>query len=77
MSELSFAGRFLEAQADIYSQVLDELHAGRKRSHWMWFIFPQFDGLGISATSRFYAIKSLDEARDYLRHPVLGARLVE
>jgi uncharacterized protein (DUF1810 family) len=77
MSELSFAGRFLDAQADVYAQVLDELHSGRKRSHWMWFIFPQFDGLGVSAASRFYAIMSLDEARDYLRHPVLGPRLVE
>lgn len=69
--------RYLEAQAGIYPQVLDELRAGRKRSHWMWFVFPQFDGLGVSTTSRFYAIKSLAEARAYLRHPVLGARLIE
>lgn len=60
--------RYLEAQAGIYPQVLDELRAGRKRSHWMWFVFPQFDGLGVSTTSRFYAIKSLAEAR---------ARLIE
>ena len=54
-----------------------ELCAGQKRSHWMWFVFPQFDGLGASATSRRYAIKSLDEARAYLRHPILGPRIVE
>jgi uncharacterized protein (DUF1810 family) len=69
--------RFLEAQEDVYPQALEELRAGRKRSHWMWFVFPQFDGLGASATSRRYAIRSLEEARAYLRHPVLGARLAE
>jgi uncharacterized protein (DUF1810 family) len=69
--------RFLEAQEGVYPQALAELRAGRKRSHWMWFVFPQFDGLGASATSRRYAIRSLDEARGYLRHPVLGARLLE
>lgn len=70
-------GRFLSAQDDIYADALQELRAGRKRSHWMWFVFPQIDGLGRSATARRYAIKSLDEAREYLRHPVLGARLLE
>jgi uncharacterized protein (DUF1810 family) len=70
-------GRFLEAQEDVYEQALGELRAGRKRSHWMWFIFPQFDGLGTSPTSRRFAIRSLDEARAYLRHPVLGPRLTE
>lgn len=69
--------RFLDAQEDVYPQVLEELRAGRKRSHWMWFVFPQFDGLGASATSRRYAIRGLDEALAYLRHPVLGARLAE
>lgn len=69
--------RFVAAQADCYGQVLDELRAGQKRSHWMWFIFPQFAGLGFSATSRLYAIGSLDEARAYLSHPLLGARLAE
>jgi uncharacterized protein (DUF1810 family) len=69
--------RFLEAQEDVYEEALRELRAGRKVSHWMWFIFPQFDGLGMSETSRRYAIGSLDEARAYLRHPVLGARLTE
>ena len=69
--------RFLEAQADTYAGAVHELRCGRKRSHWMWFVFPQLDGLGMSPTSRRYAIKSLEEARGYLRHPVLGARLVE
>ena len=69
--------RFLDAQADSYARALRELCAGQKRSHWMWFVFPQFDGLGMSATTRRYAIKSLDEAREYLRHPVLGPRLAE
>ncbi len=67
--------RFVEAQAPIYSQALAELRAGCKRSHWMWFIFPQIAGLGLSATSRHYAIASLDEARAYLGHEVLGPRL--
>ena len=69
--------RFLAAQAPIYDQVTRELSAGAKRSHWMWFIFPQIAGLGLSATSRHFAIASLDEARAYLRHPVLGPRLAE
>ena len=68
---------FVEAQAAIYDAVLAELRAGRKRSHWMWFIFPQIEGLGFSAISRRYALHSLDEARAYLAHPVLGARLRE
>ena len=67
--------RFLEAQEDVYQRALPELKGGRKQSHWMWFIFPQFAGLGFSATSRRYAIKSRDEALAYLRHPVLGPRL--
>ncbi|MFC7849822.1 DUF1810 domain-containing protein [Arthrobacter sp. NPDC057388] len=71
--------RFVTAQDDgaTYTQALEELRAGSKRSHWMWFVFPQIAGLGQSATSRRYAIASLDEARAYLRHPVLGRRLVE
>ncbi|MCM2307825.1 MAG: DUF1810 domain-containing protein [Sulfuritalea sp.] len=68
--------RFLRAQADVYSIALAELKAGCKRSHWMWFVFPQIDGLGFSETTRRYSIKSLDEARAYLAHPVLGMRLV-
>jgi uncharacterized protein (DUF1810 family) len=68
--------RFVQAQAGIYEQALSEIQRGRKRSHWMWFIFPQFDGLGFSATSQHYAIKSLAEAEAYLRDPVLGPRLL-
>lgn len=69
--------RFLEAQEDTYEQVVRELHSGQKRSHWMWFIFPQFIGLGSSTTSHLYALKSLSEVREYLHHPVLGQRLIE
>lgn len=69
--------RFLQAQADVYEQALRELRAGAKRSHWMWFIFPQVAGLGFSAMSQRYAIGGLDEARAYLQHPQLGARLRE
>lgn len=69
--------RFLEAQEGVYAHALAELRAGRKTSHWMWFVFPQIDGLGRSTTARRYAIMSLDEARAYLAHPVLGARLRE
>ena len=69
--------RFVDAQAGTYEQALAEINAGLKRSHWMWFIFPQIDGLGSSPTARHYAIKSRDEARAYLQHPVLGPRLLE
>ena len=69
--------RFTSAQAAIYGGVLAELRSGRKRTHWMWFIFPQIEGLGHSATTMHYAIKSIDEARAYLNHPVLGPRLRE
>lgn len=71
--------RFVDAQdqGGIYERALAELRAGRKRSHWMWFVFPQIAGLGHSPTSQTYAITSLHEARAYLAHPVLGARLVE
>ena len=69
--------RFLKAQGDTYDIALDELKAGRKRSHWIWFIFPQIAGLGQSPTSQFYGVKSLDEAAAYLRHPILGGRLHE
>lgn len=67
--------RFLEAQQPMYAQALDELRQGRKRSHWMWFIFPQLEGLGRSPTARHFGVKSLAEARAYLAHPVLGDRL--
>jgi uncharacterized protein (DUF1810 family) len=69
--------RFISAQKGVYDLVLAELRDGLKRTHWMWFIFPQIDGLGHSPTTRLYSIKGLDEARHYLGHPVLGARLVE
>lgn len=69
--------RFLDAQARVYHTVLDELRAGRKRSHWIWFVFPQLSGLGSSPTAARYAISSLDEARAYLAHDVLGLRLRE
>jgi uncharacterized protein (DUF1810 family) len=69
--------RFTKAQERIYDTVLAELRSGRKRTHWMWFIFPQIDGLGHSMTTKLYAIKSIEEARQYLKHPVLGARLSE
>ncbi len=69
--------RFVEAQQEDYATALAEVRAGRKHSHWMWYIFPQLDGLAFSSTSRHYAIKSAAEARAYLAHPVLGPRLVE
>ncbi|TYO65014.1 DUF1810 domain-containing protein [Bradyrhizobium hipponense] len=69
--------RFVQAQNPIYPRVIGELSRGRKQSHWMWFIFPQIAGLGLSAMSQRYAIGSRKEAEAYLAHPVLGARLVE
>ena len=69
--------RFVRAQATDYDQALSELREGRKRSHWMWYIFPQIEGLGLSPMSRQYAIKGAAEARAYLDHPVLGPRLQE
>ena len=69
--------RFIEAQEEDYDQALAEIRSGRKQSHWMWYVFPQFDGLGFSSTSKRYAIKSLAEATAYLGHPVLGPRLME
>lgn len=69
--------RFVDAQNPVYERVLAELKAGRKRSHWSWFIFPQLAGLGSSSMAARYAISSLDEARAYLAHPVLGPRLTE
>lgn len=69
--------RFVHAQEDDYAQALSELRAGRKRTHWIWYIFPQIDGLAFSSTSKRYAIKSAEEARAYLDHPILGPRLLE
>jgi uncharacterized protein (DUF1810 family) len=70
-------GRFVVAQEEDYARALAEIRSGRKRSHWMWYLFPQFEGLGSSSTSRHYAIKSVAEARAYLQHPILGPRLLE
>ena len=69
--------RFVDAQDPVYDRVRSELTAGEKRSHWMWFIFPQIEGLGYSAMAARYAITSMEEAKAYLKHPVLGPRLIE
>ena len=69
--------RFVTAQQGVFDVALSELRRGRKESHWMWFVFPQIDGLGTSAMARRYAIASVEEARAYLDHPLLGTRLVE
>jgi uncharacterized protein (DUF1810 family) len=69
--------RFVWAQESDYGRALAEIRSGRKRTHWMWYVFPQLDGLGFSETARRYAIRGLNEARAYLQHPVLGPRLVE
>ena len=69
--------RFVKAQEGDYARALREIQSGRKRSHWMWYIFPQLRGLGFSSTAQFYGIRDLEEARAYWTHPVLGPRLVE
>lgn len=69
--------RFLDAQQRDYEKALAEIKAGRKQSHWMWYVFPQIQGLGYSETSKYYAIKNKEEALAYLNHPDLGKRLVE
>ena len=69
--------RFLRAQAGSYDAALHEIRGGRKRSHWMWYIFPQIQGLGFSSTAQYYAISDLQEAKDYLAEPTLRARLLE
>ena len=69
--------RFVSAQEGVYEGALGELRGGKKRTHWMWYVFPQIDGLAFSATSKRYAIKSLAEAKAYLDHPILGPRLLE
>jgi len=68
---------FIKAQAPIFEKVLSELHSGHKCSHWMWFIFPQIDGLGRSSTAKYYAIKNRDEALKYLNQTILGKRLIQ
>jgi uncharacterized protein (DUF1810 family) len=69
--------RFVDAQQGVYESAIAEIRAGRKRSHWMWYIFPQVVGLGSSATAQHYGIRDAEEARAYLAHPVLGQRLIE
>jgi uncharacterized protein (DUF1810 family) len=69
--------RFVDAQQPVYEEVVRELRQGDKRTHWMWFIFPQIQGIGNSPTAQYYAISGIDEARSYLSHPVLGPRLRE
>lgn len=69
--------KFLTAQERSYATALQEIRNGYKRSHWMWYIFPQIDGLGFSSTARRYAIKDLEQAKDYMAHPVLSKRLIE
>lgn len=69
--------RFLTAQERSYEAALSEIKNGRKRSHWMWYIFPQIAGLGMSSTAQYYSIADIEEAREYITHPVLGARLLE
>jgi uncharacterized protein (DUF1810 family) len=75
MTESDPLDRFVTAQRDSYADALHEIEGGRKQSHWMWFVFPQLTGLGRSPTAQYYAISSLDEARAYLAHPLLGGRL--
>lgn len=69
--------RFVLAQQEDFAQALSEIRSGKKRTHWMWYVFPQFDGLAFSSTSKHYAIKSVEEAKAYLNHPVLGPRLLQ
>ncbi|MGH2565360.1 MAG: DUF1810 domain-containing protein [Ginsengibacter sp.] len=69
--------RFIDAQENVYSDALEEIKRGRKQSHWMWFVFPQIQGLGFSPTSKLYAIKDIREAKIFLHHPLLGHRLME
>lgn len=77
MKEKKGLSKFLEAQQNQYSIALTEIKQGRKQTHWMWYIFPQVHGLGLSETSKFYAISNLEQAQKYLKHPILGLRLVE
>jgi uncharacterized protein (DUF1810 family) len=69
--------RFLDAQEEAYPQALAEIKQGQKRSHWMWYIFPQIQGLGFSSTSKYYALQDAREAEAYLQHPLLGSRLIQ
>jgi uncharacterized protein (DUF1810 family) len=77
MSQQNNLNRFIDAQKRDYALALSEIKNGRKQSHWMWYIFPQIHGLGFSENSRFYSIKNMKEAEDFLNHEVLGQRLIE
>ncbi len=77
MSEAFDLERFVEAQQGVYETALAELRGGAKRTHWMWFIFPQIQGLGHSSMAQYYALADIDEAQAYLTHPLLGRRLLE
>src|SRR6185312_1176457 len=77
MTNVKNLKRFLDAQENDYAIALSEIKNGKKQSHWMWYIFPQMQGLGLSETSKFYAIKNIREAEEFLNHPVLGSRLIE
>jgi uncharacterized protein (DUF1810 family) len=72
-----YLSRFVRAQQDDFQQALAEIRSGKKRTHWMWYIFPQIDGLALSSTAKHYAIKNIEEAKAYLDHPLLGPRLLE
>ena len=76
-NNMSSLERFVTAQARDFDTALEEIKHGRKRSHWMWYVFPQIQGLGMSSTAQYYSIKDLQEARDFLAHPVLGRNLLE
>jgi uncharacterized protein (DUF1810 family) len=76
MSDVYDLNRFVRAQEDDYERALSEITSGQKRTHWMWYIFPQLDGLAVSPTAKRYSIKSVEEARAYLEHPILGPRLL-
>ncbi|MEZ0486567.1 DUF1810 domain-containing protein [Fibrella aquatica] len=77
MEEATNLSRFVDAQAGNYADAVTEIRNGQKRSHWMWYVFPQLTGLGLSSTAIFYGIKDLQEATDYLNHPLLGPRLID
>ena len=77
MNSTNTLSRFLSAQQNIYPQVAKELKTGKKTTHWMWFVFPQIEGLGLSSTAKYYSIKSIEEAKEYVAHPILRTRLLE
>ena len=74
---MMYLNKFLEAQKDTFEQALSEIKNGKKQSHWMWYIFPQIQGIGESEISKFYSLNTIEEAKRYLAHPILGARLIE